>query len=517
MKPETAKTNFVVFSPNLRADDELANYWMRQAALRVRREIAWIWRERGLGATPQPGVLPPKIDRASESLDLSRHWAEKQFFFVNDTAAKYLTEQIAAAAPKAGKYEHGSFGWVVRELALDDVSAFTLALGLAAAFDASFGAVIGSCLNDPARIYPNLSLAQRVWDRPEVVLGLSDPMHPLFSFGLLRRAFSPQHQHLEIFWEQPLTVPSMVARAMLLGADIKPAGLVELDPETEEKEKLSEANRIIAYRLKSEPSAHLRVVPLLGNRRSEYRRMALDISRTGKRILWEYRGNPALLGQEDYLNMLATLSLLMDRDIFIRHELFDGAERRRERNEGLPLVSVPVTLYLAISDRRHISHIDHDLMLPVVTIPALGYDQRLAAWKEGLGKQAEKYAPIFKEMARRFRYEKETIHQICEELRSLPGKLTEDEFIAACRAELSFDIGELAAYVEPRCQTYLSKSLEAACNRGIQSPHTTDAVGGCDAAPAVPPETTGSYAAVLFAQGASRRTSALALRQDGCR
>ncbi len=52
----------------------------------------------------------------------------------------------------------------------------------------------------------------------------------------------------------------------------------------------------------------------------------------------------------------------MDRDLFIRHELFDGAERRREHNEGLPLVSVPITLYLAISDRRHISHIDHDFL-----------------------------------------------------------------------------------------------------------------------------------------------------------
>jgi hypothetical protein len=450
MKPEAAKTKSVVFLPSLRADDELANYWMRQATLRLRREIAWTWHERGLGAPPQSGELPPKIDRASDSLDLSRHWAEKQHFFANDTAAKYLTEQIAATPPKAGKYERGSFGWVIRELALDDVAAFTLALGLASAFDASFGAVIGSCLNDPARIHPNLSLVQRLWDRPEVVLTLCDPMHPLFSFGLLRRTASAQRQYPELFWEQPLTVPPMVARAMLLGADIKPDGLVELDPENEEKEKLSEANRIIAYRLKSEPTAHLRVVPLLGNRRSAFRQMALDFARLGKRILWEYRGDPALLAQEDYLNMLATLSWLTDRDIFIRHELFDGAERRRERNEGLPLVCVPVTLYLANSDRRQISHIEHDLMLPVVMIPALGYQQRLAAWKEGLGKQAQNYAPIFKEMARRFRYEKETIRQICAELKSLPGKPTEDDFIAACRAELSSDVGELAAYVEPR-------------------------------------------------------------------
>jgi hypothetical protein len=450
MKPGTEKAETVVFSPNLRADDELANFWMRQATLRVRREISWIWHERGLSGQARPGELPPVVDRPSESLDLSRHWAEKQEFFASDTAAKYLTDLISADPPKTGKHERGSFGWVIQELALEPVSAFMLALGLASAYDASFGAVIGSCLNDPARIYPNLLLAQRLWDRPEEVLTLSDPMQPLFGFGLLRRAASVQRQYAETFWEQALTVPSMVARALLSGAEIHPAGMIELYPEEEAKEKLSEANKIIAYRLRSEPSARLRVVPLLGNRRSAYRQMALDIARPGKRILWEYRGDRTLLAQEDYLNMLATLSWLRDRDIFIRHELFDGAERRRARNEGLPLASIPVTLYLSICDRKQLSHVDHDLMLPVATIPALGYEQRLAAWNEGLGKQAATHALIVKEMARRFRYEKETIRQICEELMALPGKPTEDDFIAACRAELSFDVGELAAYVEPR-------------------------------------------------------------------
>ena len=56
-----AKSQNIVFSPNLRADDELANYWMRQAMLRTRREIAWIWHERGLGASPQPGELPDGV------------------------------------------------------------------------------------------------------------------------------------------------------------------------------------------------------------------------------------------------------------------------------------------------------------------------------------------------------------------------------------------------------------------------------------------------------------------------
>src|SRR5437868_10967573 len=160
MKPKTAQLEIVVFSPNLRSGDGLANYWMRQATLRLRREIAWLWHERGLGAQQRSGELPPVVDRASDSLDLSRHWAEKQDFFSTDVAAKYLSEQIAIESPAASKPTRGSFGWVARELELDDVSQFMLGLGIASAFDATFGAVIASCLNDNGRIYHNLLLAQ---------------------------------------------------------------------------------------------------------------------------------------------------------------------------------------------------------------------------------------------------------------------------------------------------------------------------------------------------------------------
>ena len=450
MKPATEQSDPIVFSPNLRADDELANYWMRQATFRLRREIAWSWHERGLGAPPQTGELPSFVDKASVSLDLSRHWAEKQEFFASNVAAKYLTEQLAAPPPKQAKAARGSFGWVVRELALDDVSAFALALGLASAFDASSGAVIASCLNDPARIYPNLMLAQRLWERPEDVLTLADPMHAIFAFGLLRRASSSQRQYAETLWEQPLTVPSLVARALLGRGDITPAGLRLTDPEKEEKGDLTETEKLIAYRLHAEKPERLRIVPLLGNRRSAYRQTALDIARLSKMPIWEYRGDPALLGREDYFGMLITLSWLGGRGLFIRHELFDGAEHRRERNDGLPLVSVPVTIFLSVSERKEVSHIEPELMLPFVKIPALGYEGRLAAWKESFGKEAKKYEPIIKEVARRFRYEKETIREICGELKALPSPPKEDDFVAACRAELSFDIGELAAYVEPR-------------------------------------------------------------------
>lgn len=448
MKPKTAPSEPVVFSPSLRADDALANYWMRQATLRTRREIAWIWQERGLNDV-QPGELPPVVERSSESLDLTRYWVEKQDFFRANPAAKYLNEQLALPRPRIKNAVRGSFGWAVNELALDDVSAFALAIGLAVAFDASFGAVIAACLNDHAKIYPNLMLIQRLWERPEDALALADPMHPIFSYGLLRRAGAATRSNAENFWEQPFAVPPMVART-LLGSDMSdPAGLVLNKPENR-KVALGKTEELIAYRLKTDRPRRLRIVPLQGNRRSSYRQMALDLARLSRRAVWDFQGDPGLLANDDYLNMLVTLCWLKDRDLFISQELFYGPDRPRERNEGLPSVSVPVTLFLCISERKQIDHIEPELLLPVVKIPPLDFEERLKIWRAGFGKEADKYKGILMEIARRFRYEKEIILQICAELKALPGKLSEDDFIAACRAELSFDIGELASYVEPR-------------------------------------------------------------------
>ncbi len=450
MSTLTGKYENIVFSTNLRADDEWANYWMRQATLRLRREIAWIWNERGHTGKARMGELPPIIDQVSNSLDFARYRDEKQRFFKENAAARYLTEQLQIEKPEDNKVHRGSFGWVIMELGLDDISAFALGLALAAAFDASFGAVIAACLNEHARIYPNLMLIQRLWDLPEDALLLSDPMHLLFRFGLLRRSAVAQRAYAETLWEQPLFIPSMIARQLLCEYPIVPAGLELLHPEKLPAGKLDKSCELIAYRLKSEKAKNLRVLPLLGNKRSAYRQIAVDISKVTKRALWEYRGNPSLLADADYLNMLVTLCWLQDRELLISHEIFDSSEKNRERNEGLPLVSIPITLFLAISDRRQIKHIDSEWILPLIKTPVLSYEERLIFWHAEFGAEAEKHGSIFTEIARRFRYDKETIRQIIKELKALPHKLTEDDFNMACRVELNFDIGELAAYVEPR-------------------------------------------------------------------
>lgn len=88
------KKEFITFSPDLRAGDACANYWMRQATVRLRREICWCWHERGLQPVNDLTVLPPFSDKVSTTLDMSRFWAEKQDFYRTDTTAHYLTEQL---------------------------------------------------------------------------------------------------------------------------------------------------------------------------------------------------------------------------------------------------------------------------------------------------------------------------------------------------------------------------------------------------------------------------------------
>ena len=196
----TATSEMKAFTPGLVAADPLANYWLRQVMLRLRREICWMWQER-TGRAPE-GVLPPFTERVSESLDRARYWDDKQVFFESDTTARYLSEQISAAPPhRTSAPERGSFAWVVEQAELDPVSTFILSLALMASFDSASGAVIAACHNDANRTSPTLALAQKLWDTPEEVLALSDTSHFLFRLGLLRR-LETASQPTE--WDAPL-------------------------------------------------------------------------------------------------------------------------------------------------------------------------------------------------------------------------------------------------------------------------------------------------------------------------
>ncbi len=209
----------ISFLPALRAGDALAEYWLRNVTLRLRREVCWLWRERASTHAGHSGngALPPFSDRLGSALDLSRYAAEKRRFFQEDETASFLSRLIDEPSPPIAHRcppERGSFSWVARELALSEVDCFVLALALGPAIDSATGAVYAACLNDPGRTTPTLALAQRLWPDASALLVFAAPTHSLFTHGLLTFAAG---------WDAPLAVAPAIASSLFSPGELPPS------------------------------------------------------------------------------------------------------------------------------------------------------------------------------------------------------------------------------------------------------------------------------------------------------
>jgi ATP-dependent 26S proteasome regulatory subunit len=449
----TSKESFVTFSPELRAVDECANYWMRQVTTRLRREVWWCWHERG--ALPSnEAMLPPFSDRVSTTLDMSRFWVEKQHFYVSDPTARYLTERLTSELPDTDSVDppRGSFGWVVKELGLNDVSSFVLALALTTAFDGSMGSVIAACLNDQTRVQPNLALAQKLWDEPEEVVRVADPFHALFRYGLIQPSNKNQRYFSETDWDAPIVVPSPVAMQLLFPASPLPHGLITLgqtEVHTEERENA----RLASLRLNPGKADKLRIVPLMGAKGSPRAETAQAIAQFNGKDILKFEDEIGLSEDTGYLNSIATVCWLKDVYLYLSKEPAIQASTDKHHTERytLPAATIPLTVLLPIRERSQLFHLPAPLLLPTVHVSASTYQQRLDYWKAALGAKAAGLELLLAECARRFRFEEGTIRAVCDQLKRLPsGEITAADLVAACRSELDSEISELASRVTPR-------------------------------------------------------------------
>jgi hypothetical protein len=452
MPKAAKKKEFITFSPNLRTDDSCANYWMQQVTVRLRREVWWCWRERGVQPANDAATLPPFSDRVSNTLDLSRFWAEKQDFYMSEPTARYLTEQLIKKPPRRNiRTLKGSFGWVAETLELEDVAKFVLALGLSVAFDASMGSVISACLNDQTKTLPNLALAQRLWDEPEQVLAIADPFHSLFRFGLIKYGDQSGHHYAETVWDAPLTVPSLVAAQLLFPKTAFPRGLSSLDS-AKANDQPTETTQLAALKLYATDANGLRLVPVIGAKGSSRREIVRAIATANGKSVVEFQGDVAALGDSQYLNSIATVCWLKDTYLFLGTEMpaaVAGDQHRSERYT-LPASTIPATLFLSLTDRGQLAQFPANLLLPAVRVLPATYQERLECWKKNLGAKAAGQGALVAECARRFRFEKETIRAVCQEFNQSTKKLSAHDLFAACRGEMDTDIGELASCVMPR-------------------------------------------------------------------
>jgi ATPase family associated with various cellular activities (AAA) len=437
--------NFTTFSPDLKAGDGVANTWMRQVTLRLRREVAWRWHQQGVHEHGALGKLPPLVEQLSASLDLTRYWAEKRSFFERDATAQYLSNQLSLD-PFQGDHAvlKGSFGWVVATLDLDAASAFVLALGLMAVFDPAAGPVIAACLNESNATQPTLDLAQQLWDEPEHMLAIADPSHPLWRYGLLQRP-----QSTGIHWHTPLAVSPTVANALLFPHGALPQTLKPLvlsnDPHP-----LSEQARLVSLQLQARSGHTLRIVPVCGETGSAASEVVQAIAQAPVVKLQ----NTSLAGDDfAYFKALATLCWLKGLTLFMSNEVLEAQGESCKPSELLRSIqSIPIKLFLEIRGRSALSHLPPQLLLPMVEVPRLDYGDRVAYWKHHLAPVTPDLEQAITECARRFRYEKKTIQRICSGLKQLPQNPTASELKGACRAELDLDMGELAQTVTPRFQ-----------------------------------------------------------------
>jgi hypothetical protein len=410
------------FLPGLAVDDPLAGYWLGQATLRLRREIAWGWHERG-----GDGTLPKLTDALSVALDLMRWDAERQAFFDTDETAAWLSKLIAEPAPLVPRPIRGSFAWVVAALRLADVDCLALALALGGVADSARGSVVAACQNESGSAAPRLSLLQRLWDAPNEVLPLLDAGHPLRRFGLLAGPAGD--------WEGTLEVAPGIAQRLLYPA---PGGPVPVPSEPIPDDLQHDIDLTVA-RLKSRDRDRLTILPVSGPAAAPHREVAARIARALGMGLREPRGAETLAD-------LAVTTWLEGTAPLVPFSALSALAAE----EWTRIAHLPVVVFAALTEADKTAELPPQFTATRLRLKPLPYAARLEAWRRALPAvwAGDGGRAVLTECARRFRYEKSTIARIGATLAALGHPPTPREILEAARADL--DLGDLAEPVYPR-------------------------------------------------------------------
>lgn len=438
--PDDTPAAPVAFTPGVRGGDALAQYWLGQVALRLRREVCWLWRERGAQTAADNGgsPLPPLVDPTLAALDLLRYEDDKRAFFSEDATARHLGERIALAPPAIDEApRRGSFGWVAQQLRLAPVECFVLALALLPSVDSAAGPVIASCLNEPARTAPSFALAQRLWDSPDELLRCMTPAHALMRHGLLATGADAGAP----LWQAPLQVPALIARQLLHAPEEAPAALLPVQP-VELPQALDAATLARVAAALATPAAEggLRLLPLVGPADAPLAGLAAACAqRAGVRVV-----QPSLALPREQLAQALACAWLRGEAVYLPAALLLAPDAHEPALAAPALPGLPLAVFIGLPDRAQLRSLPG--ALPPVVVPPLSHSERLAHWRAAL--PAAEMAPLWPELARRFRYEQSAIARVGAELATLGRTPTHAETLAAARADL--DLGNLAQPVTPR-------------------------------------------------------------------
>jgi hypothetical protein len=210
----------------------------------------------------------------------------------------------------------------------------------------------------------------------------------------------------------------------------------------------------VVARLAAPPDSRLRVVPVLGHRGCAYADTVQAVAKAADWDLRKLETDPLVLQDPGYLRSLLTTAWLMGVTLYVQH----GAEPSEERAGPYALLagarSVPLTVLLGIRNRHELAGIPDELLLPPLTVSPISHAERVGWWRRWLVHEEPDVERSVSECARRFRYEKDTVRAICGGLNRLGRPPTPKEMIAACRAEVPIETGELAREVQPRFEDH---------------------------------------------------------------
>jgi vesicle-fusing ATPase len=432
----------MLLNPDLAVPDLSASWWLAQATLRLRREVAWCWHLRGEGKQTTTGALPPFADAAVESLDLARYADDKRYFMANDVTARHLGERMTQyPRPPRPDGVAGGWNWLQQNAGLDDASQFVLALAFAARLDAALGPVFACCQNDSARPYPTLALAQRLWDEPRAIAACADPGHPLRRFGLLTASADGREA---IDWLQPLDMAATLVEAL---AD--PQGFVPtvLAPMAGDGRALPEAAHGLLAHLEATPPQALQLVPLAGSRGTDYAAWAAALATHGGRRV--VRLAASVPPDRVHVPSLLALCWLRGVDLLVPDHWQERAAAHASEPWFAAMLMLPVRCYVPAPEPGT-GNLPSNHVTPSFRVPPLGFAARVAQLEAALGPRAPSIGSAVREAARRFRLDEVPLQQVARALAAQRGPVSPAQLDALCRTGSATGTAGLVQAVEPR-------------------------------------------------------------------
>lgn len=444
----------IAFSPSVRVSDPLTASWLAEATLRLRREVCWLWQQRG-GLSPTlaeaGGLLPPSGDALLESLELGRFAEDRRRLFAEDATAAFLQARITALRAQRQMLP-GPWLAITERLRLGQPAQFALALGLLAHADPASGPVLAACQNDATRLLPTLALARRLFDDEDGNdPGLDqDDVHALFQHALLVNA---DGLHEGAAWHLPFEAGALVAQALLRDDGRLPPELRLRHVQTgaprragadaDEAARLPDSLAIAAHLLR-EPPPRTQFVPLLGDAGCDFAEWATRLAALHGRALVELIADP--LPEPNRLAALAAWCWLYQADALLPLQQ-RGEEHAARDAPRWP--RTPLRWLVPMHDLSATSALPQGALQAAIVLPATDFATRVRRFAQALGPRAGALAAEIEEAARRFRLGPTAIAAVGAAA-ALEPHLDGARLQAICRSQARPDLGSLAQRVEPR-------------------------------------------------------------------